>query len=92
MNSGSSEDSKACAVSGCTLPISDVGHLCDSHRLPGMVARVNNRNFVITAWAANSPWRNWRIFCKADDVAEYAIPRSTWQGTRRSGFRRADSG
>jgi hypothetical protein len=41
---------------------------------------------------SNSPWRKWRVFCKADDVAGYAIPRSTSQGTRRSGFRKADSG
>ena len=40
----------------------------------------------------NSPWRKWRIFCKADDVAEYVIPRSIWQRTRRSGFCKADSG
>src|ERR1017187_3835651 len=42
--------------------------------------------------AANSPWRKWRVFCKADDIAGYAILPSTSQGTRRAGFRRADSG
>jgi hypothetical protein len=68
MNSGSSEDSKTCAVPGCALPISDVGHLCDSHRLPGMVARVNNRTFVIMAWAAKHGDESAIIF-----LNDYAI-------------------
>jgi hypothetical protein len=49
-------------------------------------------SLIVNRQLHSSPWRKWRVFCKADDVAGYTIPRSTWQGRRSFGFCKADSG
>ena len=41
-----------CAVPECGAPISGDGNLCDQHRIPGGVVRVDASTMVITAWYA----------------------------------------
>ena len=44
------EGNTACAVGGCTLPLSGANNLCDEHRLPGGAVRVGTSTMVITCW------------------------------------------
>jgi hypothetical protein len=46
------EGNTACAVPGCTAPISGPKNLCEEHGLPGMAVRVGGSTMVITAWYA----------------------------------------
>jgi hypothetical protein len=46
------EGNTACAVGGCTLPLSGANNLCDEHRLPGGAVRVGTSTMVITCWYA----------------------------------------
>jgi CheY-like chemotaxis protein len=41
------------------------------------ISRGDAETIEKTAHSLNSPWRKWRVFCKAGDVAGYAISRST---------------
>lgn len=40
-----------CAVPECGAPISGYSNLCDEHRVPGGVVRVDDSTMIITAWA-----------------------------------------
>jgi hypothetical protein len=39
-----------CAVPECPARISGYSNLCDSHRIPGAIARLGNSTMVITSW------------------------------------------
>jgi len=41
-----------CAVHGCSKPVSGPANLCDEHRLPGGIVKVDGNTMVITTWYA----------------------------------------
>jgi hypothetical protein len=44
------EGRTTCAVPNCGAPISGYGNLCDSHRIPGAIVRMNDNTMIIAAW------------------------------------------
>jgi hypothetical protein len=46
------QGNRACAVPGCTAPISGPNNLCEDHRLPGAQIRIGGSTMVVTAWYA----------------------------------------
>jgi hypothetical protein len=45
------KDRTTCAVPECGAPISGFSNLCDSHGIPGAIARLGENSMVIAAWA-----------------------------------------
>jgi hypothetical protein len=72
--------------SSFAFPFSREEPTTDSQHVRGAIARFDQVE------DASSPWRKWRVFCKAGDVAEDAIRRSIWQLMPSFGFGKADSG
>jgi hypothetical protein len=46
------QGNRACAVRGCSSPVSGPNNLCEDHRLPGAQIRIGGSTMVITAWYA----------------------------------------